>query len=168
MVGVPSGTDEYAVERALGVVSNGGAVVVAWCVAWQKTCRIRKPLPSLSSITLDRRLVALGWSWTQVYPSKTHVGGSTIWRAHWAHEHIRPRGTGRSGAGTIVLGGGLCPGDLLTYRQAKARLSSCGGQKGLDCRRPNRGGCPLLALGSRVGWGIQPEVLTDLAGLLGG
>ena len=155
MVGVPIGTDEYVLDRAMEVVRDGGADRLARCLANMpdKQAAALIAIESLGTSYLER---ALDMRLSLNACRRADNG------AQWAYEKILELPGAEEALSFFQEG---CPVDELIlnpHQQAEARLSTGAGGLGLPSTEARR---MSASIGSRVG--TLPEILADLTGPLG-
>ena len=157
VVGVPIGTDEYVLDRAMEVVRDGGADHLARCLA---------SMPDKQSVVLIA-IESLGKRASYLERAlDTGLSLEACRRAdngaQWAYENILEL-SGAVEARSVFQEG--CPGNQLTlnpHQQAQARLSTGAGGLGLPSTVARR---TSVSIGSRVE--TLPEVLAGFTGPLG-
>ena len=148
MVGVPIGTDEYVLERALEVVRDGGAGRLARCFAYMPDKQAAALVATESSgqkTSYLERALNTGLSLEACRRADNGV--------QWAYEKFREL-PGAAKAQSFFQEG--CPGNQLTlnpHQQAQSRRSTGAGRLGLPSTE--RGEClhPLKA-----GWGLYRRI----------
>ena len=157
VVGVPTGNDEYVLERARKMAKEEDTDHLARCLANMSD---KQAAALIVTESLGQRTGYLEKTLGTVLLLEACSRADN--RTHWAYEKLLGL-PGAAEAQTLFQEG--CPDDRLElqpHQHPQARLSTGAGGLGLPSTEARR---MSASIGSKVG--ILPEVLTDLTGPLG-